>query len=293
MHNSRLGRAGLIVTLAATVLLTGIQLSAKPAAAEPAVLRTTTSIAAQAPAEEVTFPSGGLVLHGFIYKPDGPGPFPAVLWNHGSEQPPGWLPRLGPMFTSQGYVFFIPHRRGQGRSPGPYIMDLLNRERQERGAAARSRLLVVLQEEHLEDQMAGLSYLRGLPYVDSTRIAVVGCSFGGVQTVLAAERNAGLRAAINFAGAAQTWRGSPDLRERLLSAVRQATVPMLFIQAENDYDLTPTFALAGELERLSRQPRVLIFPRFGETAEAGHDFCRQGGNVWGDQVFDFLREAMR
>jgi hypothetical protein len=34
----------------------------------------------------VSFPSNGLTLHGWIYRPQGPGPFPAVLWNHGSER---------------------------------------------------------------------------------------------------------------------------------------------------------------------------------------------------------------
>jgi dienelactone hydrolase len=248
---------------------------------------------AQAPAQEVTFASGGLTLHGFIYRPEGPGPFPTVLWNHGSEQRPGWLPELGPMFTRAGYVFFVPHRRGQGRSPGPYILDDLERERRERGAEARSRLLVSLLEQQVEDQVAGLAYLRGLPFVDASRIAVAGCSFGGIQTVLAAERELGLRAAIDFAGGAQTWSGSPDIRERLIRAVRQATIPMLFIQAENDYDLTPSFTLASELQAVGRAAQARIFPPFGRSAQDGHDFCVRGGEVWGPFVLSFLDETMR
>ena len=31
-------------------------------------------------------------LRGFLYVPPGRGPFPAVLWNHGSERLPGWQP---------------------------------------------------------------------------------------------------------------------------------------------------------------------------------------------------------
>jgi hypothetical protein len=37
-------------------------------------------------AEIVSFSSGNLNLRGVIYKPQGPGPFPAVLFNHGSGQ---------------------------------------------------------------------------------------------------------------------------------------------------------------------------------------------------------------
>ena len=35
-------------------------------------------------AEVVSFPSGGNTLSGVVYRPAGAGPFPAVLWNHGS-----------------------------------------------------------------------------------------------------------------------------------------------------------------------------------------------------------------
>jgi hypothetical protein len=37
-------------------------------------------------AENITFPSGALMLHGWIYKPQGVGQFPALIWNHGSEK---------------------------------------------------------------------------------------------------------------------------------------------------------------------------------------------------------------
>jgi len=39
--------------------------------------------------EVVTFRSGELTLHGVLYRPDGAGPFPAVVYNHGSA--PGML----------------------------------------------------------------------------------------------------------------------------------------------------------------------------------------------------------
>jgi dipeptidyl aminopeptidase/acylaminoacyl peptidase len=42
-------------------------------------------------AQLVAFEAGdGKQLHGFLYLPAGDGPFPAVLWNHGSEKLPGW-----------------------------------------------------------------------------------------------------------------------------------------------------------------------------------------------------------
>ena len=43
--------------------------------------------------QRVTFKSGSLTLVGYLFKPAGRGPFPAVLWNHGSERNPGGGPR--------------------------------------------------------------------------------------------------------------------------------------------------------------------------------------------------------
>jgi carboxymethylenebutenolidase len=242
---------------------------------------------------EVTFSSGALVLHGFLYQPEGQGPFPAVLWNHGSEKRPGWLPELAPLFLDKGYVLFIPHRRGQGRSPGEYVMDLLDRANQSGGPPARSRKLVELMELHLEDQIAALVYLKNLPEVDPQRMVVAGCSFGGIQTVLMAEKGLGLRAAVDFAGAAQNWQHSPELRERMIRAVRHAQMPIFFSQAKNDYDVSPSRDLAAEMEKWARPHAIQIFPSFGKSNQDAHEFCIHGGDLWAPQVFSFLSESIR
>lgn len=241
---------------------------------------------------EVTFPSNDRLLHGFLYKPEGPGPFPAILWNHGSERRPGWLPELAPLFLSKGYVLFIPHRPGHGRSPGDYIMDVLAQAAASGGRDARDKKMVEVMEAQLKDQTAALTFLKGLDYVDAKQIAVAGCSFGGIQTVLMAERGLGIRVAVDFAGAAQTWREAPRLRERLLKAVGRAQMPVLFIQAKNDYDLAPSRELAAQMEKAGKPHALQIFPNFGKTNQEAHEFCVHGGEIWASQVFSFLTEAM-
>src|ERR1700681_1463475 len=59
--------------------------------------------------EIVSFPNGKLTLHGVIYKPEGAGPFPAIVYNHGSA--PGMMSAqafatLGPVFAGHGWLFF-------------------------------------------------------------------------------------------------------------------------------------------------------------------------------------------
>jgi dienelactone hydrolase len=196
------------------------------------------------------------------------------------------------MFTSGGHVFFVPHRRGQGRSPGPYIIDLLRQEREHRGQGAWSARLVTLQEEHLKDQLAALAFVRGLSYVDGNRVVIMGCSFGGIQTILAAEEGHGTRAAIAFAPAAQTWKHSYALRDRLRQAVRRAAIPLMFVQAQNDYDVEPSRVLAKEAEKAGRPATFLLYPAFGTSAQDGHELCVRGAHIWSRDVFTFLRTSI-
>jgi carboxymethylenebutenolidase len=236
--------------------------------------------------EQVTFSSGNLILHGFIHKPEGNGSFPAILMNHGSEQFPKSGRGIVDPYVNQGYVVFFPHRRGQGysSSQSEYIMDSINRE----PATTRDKKFVELQETHLEDTIAALSYLKQLPYVNTDRIILAGASFGGIQTVLATEKQLGIKGSIAFAPAAMAWASLPLLRSRLIEAVRLATVPILLIQAENDYDLTPTKTMARELEKANKPHKLLIFPPFGTTHADGHSFSVRGDRIWGDEVFSFF-----
>src|SRR5690349_24322443 len=59
------------------------------AASEPAPASSSASAASgELSPQLVTYTSGSLTLHGFLYRPPGPGPFPAIVFNHGSEPLP-------------------------------------------------------------------------------------------------------------------------------------------------------------------------------------------------------------
>ena len=141
--------------------------------------------------------------------------------------------------------------------------------------------------------LAGLAFLRGLPEVDARRIAVVGDSFGGSLTVLEAERDSAVRAAVVFSCAGYSWDKSPQLRARLLAAVDRAAPPIFFIHAENDLSLAPGKALDAELRRLRKSSRLKIYPPVGESAEDGHAFLYLRVSSWEPDVFAFLGEHMR
>jgi dipeptidyl aminopeptidase/acylaminoacyl peptidase len=247
--------------------------------------------------ETVVVQSGGLTLRGLLWRPSGRGPFPAVLFSHGSG--PAAYPQkpaaLGPAFVRHGYVFLYLFRRGAGLSAdqGTNSEELMSRALREKGQDARNELQMQLLETELSDVLGGLAFLRALPDVDTDRVAVAGHSFGASLTLLIAERDSALRAAIAFSGSAASWEHSPQLRARLIAAVRRTTVPIFFIQAENDYSIAPAKTLSAEMERLGKPHRIKIYPSIGQTAIEGHDFYYLGLSIWEPDVFAFLDERTR
>jgi dienelactone hydrolase len=260
----------------------------------------------QAP-DTVVVPSGQLRLKALLWEPAGHGPFPAVLFNHGSwptNSPSGRPAReifqqaaaLGPVFARHGFVFLFLFRRGAGlsASQGPNAADLLEMELPANGREARNHTqLRLLETDELTDALAGLAFLRALPKVDARHTAVAGHSFGGSLTLLVAERDSRLIAGLDFAGAAGSWDRSPELRARLLRAVGTVTMPIFFIHAANDYSVAPGKALAAERDRLGKPYRIKIYPAFGTTASEGHDLVDLSVGTWESDVFAFLDEQLR
>jgi dipeptidyl aminopeptidase/acylaminoacyl peptidase len=255
----------------------------------------------------VEFPSGKLHLKAYLWKPAGAGPFPAVLFNHGSGGPDAnhtaaAMPItqaaeiLAPFFLKHGYAFAYPFRRGHGPSAGqgPFMQDVLQREEEAHGKEARQHLqFILLTTDQLEDVMAGLKYLKTVPGINASRIAVAGHSFGGQLTLLAAERDPTIRAAVTFGAAANSWKRSAELRERLLTAVCNARARIMLIHAENDYSTAAGRDLAGQLERLHKTYVLKIYPAVGLTVDDGHNLLYEDIPAWEDDVFKFLDQQVK
>lgn len=98
---------------------------------------------------------------GFLRKPPGPGPFPALVWIHG-----GLTTR--PIEELKEYALSTPNP-SRFLAAGYVVVVITYRSRDEDPQSTVS----------LKDCLAAITYLRRLPYVDPKSIVISGCSGGG------------------------------------------------------------------------------------------------------------------
>jgi carboxymethylenebutenolidase len=251
---------------------------------------------------QVAFPGpDGMTLHGHLYVPGVSTKtelaavtkkYPVMIYNHGSALNPKGKgePHLAKLYVDHGFVFFAPDRHGQGLSKdaGSYIVDLQK-------AAPTKEAKVHLHEIYNKDVIAAVEWIKEQPYTDVEHIAMTGLSFGGIQTLLTAQKDPGIRAYIPFAPAAMSW-GNPVLQDRMKEAVGKEKAPMFLIQAEGDYNLGPSEVLgpilSGKGDELKWKNK--IYPKFGCTNEEAHaTFAKEcaGIVIWDQDVLKFLNDA--
>jgi hypothetical protein len=117
---------------------------------------------------------------------------------------------------------------------------------------------------------------------------MIGSSYGGVMVMMAAGRNAAFRAGISFAGPSITWPDAPLLQQALIESVRTTQVPLFLIQASDDFHLTPTYVLGGELAALGKPHETRIYGSIGTERGDGHGVFGNAIRLWSPDVQSFL-----
>jgi dienelactone hydrolase len=247
--------------------------------------------------------SGKLALKGLLWYPAGTGPFPTVIFCHGSyggsdtvHDPLQQVSLLGPVFAKRGYIFLGLFRRGVGLSQeeGLNSAVLMEDAFKESGQEGRNKVqLQQMENDQLQDMVSGLKFLRNRTDVDSNRMTVVGHSFGGSLALIVAEYDPKLKAVIIFSGGGYSWDRSSQLRSRLTSAIKKIDAPVMIIHAQNDYSLNPGYAL-DSIRKQEHKPCLLkIYPKIGNTKRDGHNLIFQSIETWEADVFAFLSKSFQ
>jgi dienelactone hydrolase len=253
--------------------------------------------------DTVSVLSGKLTLKALLWRPVGQGPFATVIFTLGSypisdttHDPIKDASILGPLFARRGYIYLALFRRGVGLSKeqGLNSADLMENAFKQYGQEGRNEVqLQQLETDQLQDMITGLAYLRKRPDVDIHRMAIMGHSFGGSLTLLVAEHDPGLKAVVIFGAAAGSWDHSPQLRTRLISAVKNIKAPIMIVHAQNDYSTNPGYVLDSILNRYKKPHLIKIYPKFGSTKSEGHNLIFLSITTWEADVFKFLNENMK
>lgn len=244
----------------------------------------------------VPAPRNVTLMRTHVFRPQGEGPFPLVVINHGSWEDASRRvdlkdPSFGPAtewFVARGYAVAIPQRPGHGQTGGPYLetqgsCDNADYYRAGLGAA-----------DSIE---AAVSYLATQAFVRGG-IVVIGFSAGGLGSIALASRNPhAIKAIVNFAGG----RGGHSydrpnnncVPRRLADAAgrygRTARIPSLWVYSENDTFFGP--AVSRPMADAYRKAGGAIdFRLLQPFADEGHNLflARDGVKIWGPVVEEFL-----
>lgn len=220
-----------------------------------------------------------------IFKPDGEGPFPLVVINHGKEfGNPHFQPRARYVvaareFVRRGYVVLIPMRGGFSRSSGAYIPGGCNIA----GNGAT-------QAEYVR---SALDYAVALPYVDRQRIVVIGQSHGGLTTMaLGTSAYPGILGLINFAGGLKLdnclgWENT--LASAFADYGARNRYPTLWFYGDND-SFWPRQTVAEMYRRYVAAGGNARLVSFGAFKSDAHKLFsdRDGLKIWWPEVEKFL-----
>lgn len=243
--------------------------------------------------ETVFYPSGKLKIEAYLFKPEGAGPFPVVIYNHGSrpghEREERPFAYVGEMLARDGYIVVVPERRGYGKSDGPTFGETVG---EDRGPRFVDRV-----QEETGDMLAAVELVKTLPYADANRVGVMGWSFGGIISVFAASRSSALRAVVDQAGGALTWDHSPAMQAALKGAAGKIGIPLLGMVAKNDRTTESVKEVVREAEKHGGVTKLIVYPPFapneaGGVAPGHMIFGKEGWRIWEADLKEFLEKYL-
>ena len=200
-----------------------------------------------------------------IFKPEGTGPFPVVIYNHGlivdkfglsGASHHGYeLEAMCQRLADKGYFVFAPIRQsGRGNLFG-----------------------------HRSEVDQAIDYVKKLSGVDPSRIGLMGFSRGGLLTLMVSVERSDLKALVILAPA--PGRGHFTRAVRQVSSINAPV--LLLVEASDEQDILEDFEmLSRSLTELGKERRIIKYNQGG-----GHRLFYKVGYYW-DDILRFLKDNL-
>jgi dienelactone hydrolase len=227
-----------------------------------------------------------------IFKPNGDGPFPLVVINHGRGFDAAARAKLvraryesaARFFVRKGFAVAVPTRLGNGDNPGAGDPESMP-------SCSNPRYPGIV-DPAIKQVLSVIDHMQKLPYIDPEKLIVLGQSVGGLISIgLTASKPRGLIMAINFAGGhGGDPVGSPGnpcqayQLNQLFATYGKANqdksaVPTLWIYTENDKFFSPKNTKSwfdSFIQNGGKGEYLLQAP----NGEDGHLFLLQANDIW-------------
>jgi dienelactone hydrolase len=218
-------------------------------------------------AQSADYRIGGANPEALLGRPNGNGPFPAVVHNHGvGVDTVGYqkavrrgydLPGICKELSADGFLTFVPIRHG-----GPGLRNL---------------------PPHKAQVLEAIDYVKRLPDVDPSRIALTGNSRGGLLTLLVGVEQPDLKALVIMAPA-EIGR---NLSNALAKISALNTPVLLLVEKSDEAEFQNNFdALDSALREHKKDVKSIRYDRGG-----GHNLFHTAGYYLQD-VKAFLQEKL-
>lgn len=202
----------------------------------------------------------------------------------------GWSVDFNQLLAQSGYVVFTLDNRGAAN----------------RGKAFEDVLYRAMGATEVEDQLLGVGFLKGLPFVDPERVGLYGWSYGGYMTLMCMAKAPGAYAAGVSIAPVTDWRlydthyterylGDPAAGpayddSSVFSYVDGLTDPLLVIHgmADDNVFFDHTVRLAAELQERRQRFEMMTYP----GKKHGIRGADTRAHLWG-QVLEFFDRHLK
>ncbi len=203
-------------------------------------------------------PGKALLLDGYVFRPAGKGPFPAIVALHGCS---GLLTKQGKLnarfldwgkrLSGLGYLVLFP--------------DSFNPRGIPEACTRKNRSGFSPHKERVDDTYSALRWLQSQPFVVRDRVALMGWSNGGVTLLSAVDASLKKDASEDFRTAIAFYPGCTSFSKNM-NWLPRIPLTILIGDADDWTPAAPCCAITARAQRAGINAEIVVFPK------AYHDF---------------------